>query len=123
MASLLAWAATASPAWIVPFTIPGGKPVTALPGLTPRLPVTTVGPVLVTVELPSTANDNAVPRPGSVAAVAPPPGKASPKNTTQASPIRIARLVHAERLLPRFAILTAFQPGFPGHRPLRAGST
>ena len=38
------WAdsATASAAWIVPQTTsPGGKPVTALPGLTPRSPVTT----------------------------------------------------------------------------------
>ena len=39
-----------------PVTVPGGKPVTALPGLTPRFPFTTVGvAVLVTVEPPSTA--------------------------------------------------------------------
>jgi len=33
----------------MPVTFPGGKPVTAEPGLTPRLPVTTVLPVFVTV--------------------------------------------------------------------------
>src|SRR5689334_18549860 len=41
--------------------MPGGKPVTALPGLTPRSPPRTVGPVLVTVEPASTENDAAVP--------------------------------------------------------------
>ena len=48
------WAASeaAFAAWIVPVTIPGGKPTTAAPGLTPRSPLTTVGPVLVTVEAP-----------------------------------------------------------------------
>ena len=35
--------------------MPGGKPVTAVPGLTPRSPVTEVAPVLVTVEPASTA--------------------------------------------------------------------
>src|ERR1043166_7789212 len=45
-----AWTAAGSPAWIVPFTIPGGNPVTAVPGLTPRSPFTVVAPVLVTVE-------------------------------------------------------------------------
>jgi hypothetical protein len=47
-----AWAAkaAASAVWIVPdATIPGRKPVTALPGLTPRSPVTTLAPVIVTV--------------------------------------------------------------------------
>jgi len=37
---------------IPPVTLPGGKPVTAVPGLTPKSPVMTVGPVLVTVEAP-----------------------------------------------------------------------
>jgi len=37
-------------------TVPGGKPVTELPGLTPRFPVTTLGPVFVTVEAPRTPN-------------------------------------------------------------------
>ncbi len=45
-----------------PEIVPGGNPVTALPGDTPRSPVTTVGPVLVTVEPASTAKDAADPR-------------------------------------------------------------
>jgi len=65
--SLCACSATASAAWLVPITIPGGKPVTALPGLTPRSPVTTVGPVLVAVEPARTAKLAAVPRGGAVA--------------------------------------------------------
>src|SRR4051794_821937 len=61
--SAWAWAATASAAWIVPpVTTPGGKPLTAEPGLTPRLPVTRVGPVLVTVVPPRTAKLAAEPR-------------------------------------------------------------
>src|SRR4029077_16504160 len=57
------WRATASPAWIVPPTMaPGGNPVIAVPGLTPRSPVMTVAPVFVTVDAPRTANDSAEPR-------------------------------------------------------------
>jgi hypothetical protein len=44
-------------------TCPGGKPVTALPGLTPRSPEMIEGPVLVTVEPANTAKDVAVPSP------------------------------------------------------------
>ena len=63
------WAASevALAAWIVPFTIPGGKPATAVPGLTPRSPLTTVGPVLVTVEPPRTAKLPAAPSGGATA--------------------------------------------------------
>src|SRR5438552_6653078 len=57
-----AWAAAGSPAWIVPLTVPGGNPVTAVPGLTPRSPLTVVAPVLVTVEPARTANVVAAPR-------------------------------------------------------------
>src|SRR5579859_1670349 len=64
-----ALAATASVLWIVPCTIPGpppvqgaGSPVHDVPGLTPRSPVTTVGPVLVTAVPASTAKGSAVPR-------------------------------------------------------------
>src|SRR5712664_1484962 len=58
--------ATASPAWIVPpVTVPGGKPVTAVPGLTPKSPVMIVGPVLVTVEAPRTAKLCAEPSGGA----------------------------------------------------------
>src|ERR1035438_5050263 len=61
--SLLAWRATALPAIIVPLiTIPGANPVTAVPGLTPRFPFTTVAPVLVTVEPARTAKLLDVPR-------------------------------------------------------------
>src|SRR4051794_35221264 len=42
--------------------MPGGNPVTAEPGETPRLPVTLVGPVFVTVEPPRMAKFCAVPR-------------------------------------------------------------
>src|SRR5580658_461765 len=48
-------------------TSPGEKPVTALPGLTPRSPVMTLEPVLVTVEAPSTAKLCAQPSDGEVA--------------------------------------------------------
>src|SRR5687768_15825888 len=60
-------AAVASPAWIVPVTIPGGKPTTAFPGLTPRSPLTIVGPVLVTVDAPRTAKGPALPSGGATA--------------------------------------------------------
>src|SRR6266850_2274527 len=46
----------ASPAWTVPpVTLPGGKPVVAAPGLTPKSPVMIVGPELVTTEARRTA--------------------------------------------------------------------
>jgi hypothetical protein len=67
------WAcpATASALWMAPFTMPGGNPVTAVPGLTPRSPLMTLGPVLVTVCPARTAKLPAVPRPtGAVAATA-----------------------------------------------------
>src|SRR5205807_2258841 len=57
-----AWAAAGSPAWIVPLTVPGGNPVTAVPGLNPRSPLTLVAPVLVTVEPARTAKVVAAPR-------------------------------------------------------------
>jgi len=45
-----------------PSTIPGPKPVTDAPGETPRLPVTIVEPVLVTVVAPKTVYSLAVPK-------------------------------------------------------------
>jgi hypothetical protein len=64
-------AATASALCMVPFTVPGGNPVTEVPGLTPRSPLITLGPVLVTLCPPSTPKEPAVPRPtGAVAATA-----------------------------------------------------
>lgn len=52
--SVWACAAAASFTWMVPVTVPGGNPVTAPAGLTPRSPLTTVRPVLVTAVLAST---------------------------------------------------------------------
>jgi hypothetical protein len=67
-----ACSATASASCWAPSTVPGGNPVTAVPGLTPRSPVTTLGPVLVTVVPARTAKALAVPRPtGDCAALAP----------------------------------------------------
>jgi hypothetical protein len=52
---------------MVPSTRPGGNPVTAEPGETPRSPVTTEEPVFVTVEPPSTAKLFVVPSGGALA--------------------------------------------------------
>jgi hypothetical protein len=54
-----------------PVKIPGGNPVIELPGLTPRFPGLAavpdrmVEPVFVTVEAPSTAKLDTVPRAGA----------------------------------------------------------
>jgi hypothetical protein len=54
-----------------PITRPGGNPVTAVPGLTPRSPLIMLRPVLVTVCPARTAKLPAVPSPtGAVAATA-----------------------------------------------------
>lgn len=47
---------------MVPLAVPGGKPVVVVPGETPRSPVMTVLPVLVTVEAPSTPKVAASPK-------------------------------------------------------------
>src|ERR1041385_4728679 len=82
-----AWAADGSPAWITPVTLM--LPVTAVPGLSPRSPLTVVSPVLVTVEAARTANVVAAPRatgacPAGVAAVV----KLQAKLATSALPAR-----------------------------------
>jgi hypothetical protein len=46
---------------VPPLTIPGAKPVTAVPALTPRSPVMEVGPIFVTVDPASTAKVEAAP--------------------------------------------------------------
>src|ERR1035441_2757859 len=59
------WAKAAGPSATCsapPTTIAGGNPVMALPGLTPTLPLTTEGPVLVTVEAPNMVKVPADPR-------------------------------------------------------------
>ncbi len=98
-------AATASAAWITPLlTIPGGKPVTAVPGLTPTSPLMTEGPVLVTVDPARTAKLSAVPRPtvGSAAAAGPTP------TTVIVSATAVTTLTAARRILR-------------GERPSRGG--
>jgi hypothetical protein len=56
---------------MAPFTCPGGNPVTDVPGLSPRSPLTVVGPVFVTVDPARTAKFAAVPSgTGAVAALA-----------------------------------------------------
>ena len=49
--------------------VPGGKPVTAVPGLRPKSPLITLGPVLVIVEPAKIAKLSAVPRSTVVAAL------------------------------------------------------
>ena len=80
----MAAAATGVPASIVPLmTVPGGlKPVTEAAGNMPRLPLTMVGPVLLTVGVPaSTAKLPEVPRGGGVEASAP-AGQVTPMKPT-----------------------------------------
>ncbi len=82
-------------------TLPGGNPVTALPGLTPRFPLTMVAPVLVTVEPPRTAKLAAVPSVGAVCCrliASMPGGKAAVRRTAIATrPAAIARRRRGER--------------------------
>jgi hypothetical protein len=51
--------------YCMPASMPGGKPVTEVPGLRPRSPLMADAPVLVTVEAANTANDPAAPRFGA----------------------------------------------------------
>jgi len=79
----LACLATLSVLWIVPFTVPGGKPVMEVPGWSPRLPLIVDGPVLVTVEPANTAKLAVVPRvTGASAAAA---GRTPAMRTTRAT--------------------------------------
>jgi hypothetical protein len=69
VASVCALFACASAECIAPdITIPGGKPVTAVPGETPTSPVMTLGPVLVTVVPARTAKLSALPNEGATGA-------------------------------------------------------
>jgi hypothetical protein len=61
-------AATASATCWVPTRVPGGNPVTDVPGLSPRSPVMTEAPVFVIVLPARTAKPAAVPRLGALAA-------------------------------------------------------
>jgi hypothetical protein len=66
-----AWAllAVVSSTYDVPLSVPGGKPVAALPGLKPKLPLIMLEPVFVIVDPASTAKLPAVPRPTDACAV------------------------------------------------------
>src|ERR1700731_1222792 len=57
---------------------PGGNPVTETPGLSATFPVTVVGPVLVTVELPKILTLSAAPS-GTTEAATDQEGASSPK--------------------------------------------
>ena len=85
---------------VVPLTTPGGKPVTEVPGLRPRSPLITLGPVFVTVEPPKTAKLLDVPRSIEVAA------KARPGRLTLsimvASRVNIEYFIRLLILLPHF---------------------
>ncbi len=77
--SALALSDTALFTWVVPLTVPfpaPPKPVTAVPGLNPRSPLTTDGPVFVTVEPARTPNGSAVPSPTDGCAANPAAGNA-----------------------------------------------
>lgn len=83
---------------MVPTTDPGGKPVTAEPGLTPRSPVIIEGPVFVTVWPANTANDVAVPNPtGGWAADATPLNISRTVAVTTVAPATINRLIGRRR--------------------------
>ena len=124
--SSLAWSATASAAWVAPITWPGGKPVTAVPGLTPTSPVMIDGPVLVTVEPASTANGVAVPNPTGActdaanAAGAPTIPATSPMAVMV--PTAITALTPRRGLSPRATPVTDVT-NFPDQRNVRMVST
>lgn len=99
-----------SAACIVPLTIPGGKPVTAEPGLRPRSPLTTLGPVFVTVEPPKTAKPLAVLRFTEVAAKAC-PGRLTTSVIT-ASRVSIEYLVKFFMMLIHFCLIFYCQQSY-----------
>ena len=92
-----AWAAVETGAlWTMPPTTwPGGNPEIDEPGLTPRSPVTTDAPVLVTALPPRTAKVDAVPRAGLTTAAA---GCARRRGRTRRRPAASAGRVR-DRLL------------------------
>jgi hypothetical protein len=65
--SVLAACVIPSPAWFVPFTVPGGNPVIVVVGYDPIPPSITVAPVLVIAEPARTPKLAAVPSDGAVA--------------------------------------------------------
>src|SRR5688500_7585622 len=94
--------------------MPGGKPVIDVPELTPRSPERVDGPVLVTVEPPSTAKCSAVPR-GTMPASAPVAAQAMMPARTKA--LRFVRVIPAKRLQPMIAVKMAVSRKWPGESP------
>lgn len=80
--------------------MPGGKPVTAVPGLTARSPFKTLEPVFVTVLPPTTAKPSAVPSPTAVAARA----RVAPMFTSTGSVTRSVTSGTIHRPLKRIAM-------------------
>jgi hypothetical protein len=103
-ASFCAWAATALPAWLVPVAIPGGKPVTEVPGLTPTSPSTVVGPVFVTALPASTPKLPAVPRSGIVAPASTDMGTVSVSARVPSNTVTISRCAVRTILLNPFNV-------------------
>ncbi len=83
--------------------IPGGKPVIEEPGQTPRSPLTTDEPVLVTVEPPRTAKLAAVPSPGAMASGYADTSKATPANESDRT--RMIEIVRTFSLFILFGLL------------------
>src|SRR6185436_2222122 len=96
-------------------TIPGGKPVTALPGLTPRSPATMLGPVLVTVEPPRTPKLAAVPSDWANAGEEP---KRNAANPTLAKSLEYLRFILSSLL----RLLIAEKPGAPSSGKVRGSA-
>ena len=111
------WAckATASAAWMVPLTMPGGKPGTAVPGMTPRSPLIVVGPVLVTVWPARTPKLSAVPRPtgGCAASAALVRSARAATETTRDSTIMRAPLTGTPEVGGRLLILESMARAYP----------
>src|SRR5438876_7465307 len=95
-----ACAAVGSPKCVVPFTV--GDPVTVVPGLTPRFPLTVVAPLLVTVVAARTANLAVDPR-GTIAWTAAASWRANSTTNPRPRPISI-------RFVPSIPTRVALSP-------------
>src|SRR4030081_691838 len=82
---------------MVPFTSPGGNPVTDVPGLSPTSPLMVVAPVFVTVDPARTAKLAAVPRGTGVAALAAQPWPALLPRPSPSQPRAFTRLGDASQ--------------------------
>src|SRR6185295_10235475 len=99
--SSFAWAVAASLMCRVPVKVPGGNPVTEVPGVNPMSPFTTLGPVLVIVlaaktEKPAAPLRRADPAPGCPSPLfshdgpePDPPSKAAPEAASDVGPVTL----------------------------------